>query len=229
MANGTRKLVCLSCKADAYCFYRGRTVEGVFLKDEYVLQCSKCNWHKISKLHAGFHTSKRDSPIPTRCPFCGKPAEDHAKPDEGAKSLPLGEIVRRMNQLHYGEDGELHTPPKPIPAAEEEPELIDSESVVSAEDGAVPEEPHPAAELPPRTRRLNVEKKPTTSRDIRNLLIWMALLYALVLGILSFIAQIWDGAAIGAAFRMGLSVAGLTLGLAVCIFPFVFLFRPKES
>lgn len=210
-----KKLNCPHCGQEAECFFSGRKVDSVFLKDEYVARCPACGWQETKPQHAGHHIGNRDFPQGSICPFCGKPSDNHAK------RLPLGEISRRFRERE-GMDGRLYTPPKgqKSPAAgsvsEPLPEIdVTLEPAVSRQRATLAS--------PPRVKTEGRQRKTVTSRDIKNLMIFFTILYAITLGASSFLIEIWHGATIGAALQGALIVTAVTT--VVMIFLSVLIVR----
>lgn len=75
-----KKPICPNCGSEAYCFRRSKEGPLYFDSiDEYSLWCPNCSYHSTSERHAGWSFLIFCTTAKTNCPFCGEPADVHAK------------------------------------------------------------------------------------------------------------------------------------------------------
>ncbi len=212
-----KKVLCPHCGAEAECFCR-RTTSGSSLTDKYLLWCSVCEKRETSEQPAGCRVGINDYTQKTRCPFCGRPPSEHRRCLSGGELIRL--IVKREGRID-----ELRALPEVVgnsPACVEPcmpPKPRENLTICDEFRNLPRPPPRVVACIEPPPRR---ERKPVKNRGERGIikflikmksLIGIALVYALVYGILGFIAQIDSGATIATAFLGGLGMAGLAIVL----------------
>jgi hypothetical protein len=78
MPNESKKPICPNCGSEAHCFRRER-YEWVSRLVDYTLFCPKCGCRETETKHGGYTFFIWGIHLPTTCPFCGKPSNEHVK------------------------------------------------------------------------------------------------------------------------------------------------------
>jgi len=184
-----KKQICPQCGQETKCVFSGRVVDSVFLKETYILLCTKCGRRETKQQHAGHHIGKCDFPQKTVCPFCGKPPENH-------KGLSSGEVSRLLRKRERV-DGNLRVPPRrPQGLA-----VCDASALRSV---VIPRTPRLTLAPPPRvkTRRSLMKTwKFLTRWSTMKLMAVFTIVYTLALGTLVFTAKLWDEAPVRIALQ----------------------------